>query len=76
MLHKQLAEDGMLQGDSAGKRTRVKVVDGKGVRMLWIPRTAIDGPSPANVQQKMELQRGGSDGFAEVQDDDLPFEKG
>lgn len=75
MLYRQLAEDGLLISDSEGKHSRTKVVEGKAARLLWIPRTAIDGPSPANVQQKMELQRGGSDGFAEVQDDDLPFEK-
>ena len=74
MLHKQMEEDGFIQCDSAGKRSRVKTINGRGVRTLWIPRDRIDGPKPTKEQLRMDLSGGeGSEGFKEVNDPDNPF---
>ena len=75
MLHKQMEEDGFIQCDSAGKRSRVKTINGRGVRTLWIPRDCIDGPKPVKEQLRMDLTAGeGSEGFTEVPNDpDNPF---
>jgi hypothetical protein len=43
-------------------------VDGRAVRLLWIPRTAMDGPK-AEVEQ---LKMGMAD-FKEMDDPDNPF---
>lgn len=73
MLHKQMAEDGMVQPGSDGKRSRVKTINGKGVRTLWIPRDCIDGPKPTKEQMRMDLNAGAGEGFREVEDPDNPF---
>lgn len=73
MLHKQMEEDGMIQPGSDGKRSRVKTINGKSVRTLWIPRTCIDGPKPGKEQMRMDLTGDAGDGFKEVNDSDNPF---
>ena len=56
MLHKQLAEDGLIMTDIAGgKRTRNKSINGRPVRLLWVPRANIDGPQVANEQMQIDL---------------------
>ena len=76
MLHRQMSEDNLLVGGSDGKNTRVKRIDGKNARLLWIPRANIDGPAPAKEQMRMDLSGGDdkADGFKEVANDpDNPF---
>lgn len=75
-LYKHLRTDGVLrclpEGD--GTPTRNKWVDGRTVRLLWIPREAMDGPKGGAEQQQMDLNAGeGSEGFREVEDPDNPF---
>lgn len=75
MLYKQMDEDGVIQSDNAGKRARVKTINGKSVRLLWVPRDCIDGPKPTKEQLRMDLSRGDpGDGFKEIPNDpDNPF---
>ena len=70
-LYKHLRTDGILKlppdvGDDTP--TRVKKVDGKSQRLLWIPRGIMDGPKAETEQMKMDM-----DGFKEVNDPDNPF---
>lgn len=56
MLHKQLEDDGLIQADTTGgKRTRVKAIAGKGMRLLWVPRINLDGPTVANEQTRITV---------------------
>lgn len=64
-LYKHLRTDGILRlppGDETP--TRNKWIDGRAVRLLWIPRTAMDGPGAASEQQKMD--------FVQVKNEELP----
>lgn len=72
MLYKQMREDGILTAETttSTSATRPKWIDGKTQRLLWIPRTMIDGPRVANEQMRMDTMPGG---FTET-DDDLPDE--
>ncbi len=70
-LYKHLRTDGILKlppdvGDDTP--TRTKRVDGKLLRVLWIPRNAMDGPKAETEQLKMSMN-----GFQEVNDPDNPF---
>ena len=58
MLHKQLAEDGLITPDATGgKRTRNKSIGGKPVRLLWVPRANLDGPRVVNEQLRIDPDR-------------------
>lgn len=64
-LYKHLRTDGILKGLQSGDNpTRNKWIDGRAVRLLWVPREAMDGPKAMAEQVKM--------GFVEVSPDDLP----
>ena len=66
-LYKHLRTDGVLEGLSSGENpTRNKWIDGRAVRLLWIPRKAIDGPKAAVEQTKM--------GYTEVTGIETPFD--
>lgn len=75
MLHKQLDEDGLITTDTTGgKRTRNKSINGKAVRLLWVPRANLDGPSAKAEQMRMNLASSTeSEGFTEISDDEIPF---
>ena len=66
MLFRQMKEDGMLIAGGDGKNTRVKRIDGKNVRALWVPREKIDGAEPVNEQVKIE--------FTEIDESEIPEE--
>lgn len=66
-LLRQMKAAGLLIPDGTGKSTRLKRIDGKQLRLLWIPRWVIDGgnaPGPSGKQERMD--------FKEVQDDEIP----
>ena len=64
-LYKHLRTDGILKGLQSGDNpTRNKWIDGRAVRLLWVPREAMDGPKAMAEQIKM--------GFTEVNPNDLP----
>ena len=65
-LFKHLKTDGILnvQGGSDERTTKPKWVDGKLVRLLWIPAGALDGPKAEAKQQVMD--------FTQVDDPGLP----
>ena len=65
-LYKHLRTDGVLKCfmDGGDTPTRNKWIDGRSVRLLWIPRSAMDGPKPEVKQQQMD--------FTQVDDADLP----
>ena len=75
MLHKQLDEDGLITTDTTGgKRTRNKSINGKAVRLLWVPRSNLDGPRVVNEQLRIDTSRPlENQGFAAVDDEDVPF---
>lgn len=53
-LYKHLRTDGILRGIGNGDTpTRNRWIDGRAVRLLWIPREAMDGPEAAETQQSM-----------------------
>ncbi len=55
-LYKHLRTDGILKGLSGGDTpTRNRWIDGRAVRLLWIPREAMDGPKAAQQQIHMNL---------------------
>ena len=69
-------EDGVLTAETttSTSATRPKWIDGKCQRLLWVPRIHIDGPRTAVEQQRMPLDgMPGTDGFVEVEDEELPF---
>lgn len=74
MLYKQLREDGVLSADN-GAATRVKRIDGRTQRLLWIPRSEIDGRKEIREQTRMNFA--GEDAFIET-DEPMPpgFEDG
>lgn len=55
-LFKQLQEDGVISQDAMGRdtTTKVKWVDGRAQRLLWIPREKIDGGGE-NPAKQMEM---------------------
>ena len=64
-LYKHLRTDGILSGmQSSDSPTKNRWIDGKAVRLLWIPRTAMDGPKATQEQTR----------FVQVDDNDLPPE--
>ena len=65
-LYKHLRTDGVLKCfmDGGDTPTRNKWIDGRSVRLLWIPRAAMDGPKPTVKQEQMD--------FTQVDDADLP----
>ena len=64
-LYKHLRTDGILTGLQSGDNpTRNKWIDGRAVRLLWVPREAMDGPKAMAEQVKM--------GFVEVKPEDMP----
>lgn len=75
MLHKQMAEDGLLTPDIAGgKRTRNKSIGGKPVRLLWVPRSCLDGPRVVNEQLRIDPNRPmDGQGFTQV-NEPTPFD--
>ncbi len=63
-LYKHLKEDGVIKTDGDSP-TRNRWIDGKAVRLLWIPRDQMDGPRAAQEQQKMH--------YTDVSGEELPF---
>ncbi len=76
MLYKQMREDGVLTAETttSDSATRPKWIDGKCQRLLWIPRRMIDGPKVASEQLRIPLSPADMEGFAQVDDADLPEE--
>ena len=71
-LYKQMQEDNVLMPDLSAKRsTRIKLIDGRAQRLLWIPRRAIDGPVRLEEQLKIHPVREREPG--EDDDDETPF---
>ena len=71
-LFKIMREDGIIeQWDREHRRTgKLKMIDGRPYRFLWIPRWRVDGtkkPEPAATQMKMEE-------FKEVSNEEVPDE--
>ena len=65
-LYKHLRTDGVLKGlQSSENPTKNKWIDGRAVRLLWIPREAMDGPKAAQEQQRMN--------YEDVSGEPLPF---
>ena len=72
-LYKQMVEDGVLQPDLTAKRsTKVKLIDGKAQRLLWIPRKAIDGQVRTEEQLRINPLREREPG-EDDEDDETPF---
>lgn len=72
-LYKQLREDGVITSetsDKSGTATKGKRVDGRTLRLLWIPRVEIDGRKEVQEQTRMVFG-GASEGFVET-DEPLP----
>ena len=65
-LYKHLRTDGILPGMADGATTRLKWVDGKAVRLLWIPAGELNGPKAEAKQTAMNL--------TPVDDPDDPWE--
>ena len=64
-LYKHLKSDGVIQAADGESPTKNRWVDGRAVRLLWIPRAAMDGPRATQEQLKM--------GYQEVNGEELPF---
>ena len=65
-LYKHLRTDGVLKGLQGSENpTKNKWIDGRAVRLLWIPREAMDGPKAAQEQQRMN--------YEDVSGEPLPF---
>ena len=66
-LYKHLRTDGILTGPGSGDTpTKNRWIDGRTVRLLWIPRAVMDGPRAGAEQTKLD--------FTEVNADELPPE--
>lgn len=67
-LYKHLRTDGILRGlsGSGDTPTKNRWINGKAVRLLWIPREVMDGPKAAQEQTRMD--------FTPVEPDGLPEE--
>ena len=66
-LYKHLRTDGILTGaDSGDTPTKNRWIDGRAVRLLWIPRATMDGPRASIEQTKLE--------FTPVSTDEVPPE--
>ena len=63
-LFKHLRTDGIVTTGGDGKSTRMKRVDGRNIRLLWIPAEAINGPKAEVEQMRM----------TEVSGEELPEE--
>ena len=76
ILHKQMAEDGLIAPDTTGgKNTRNKSIAGKPVRLLWVPRVNLEGPRVVNEQLRIDPHRPLDDqGFTQV-NEPTPFDK-
>lgn len=69
-LYRQMKEDGLLLPDAAGQRTtKLKMIQGKGMRLLWVPRVYIDGTVEPEQVSMRDLEKG----FAPVDDKENPF---
>ena len=65
-IHRMLVEEGIVtQIGSDGKTTKNKRINGKAMRLLWIPRWQIDGGKKEEQPEQMAMQ--------EVDDPDNPF---
>jgi len=75
ILHKQMAEDGLIAPDTTGgKNTRNKSIAGKPVRLLWVPRVNLEGPRVVNEQLRIDPHRPLDDqGFTQV-NEPTPFD--
>lgn len=72
-LYKQMVEDNVLIPDLSAKRsTKVKLIDGRAQRLLWIPRRAIDGPVRQEEQLSINPIREREPG-EDDEDDETPF---
>ena len=71
-LYRHLRTDGVLAWTGDGENpTRNKWLDGRAVRLLWIPREKMDGPRASQEQQRMDLE---SKGYQDVTgSEQLPF---
>ena len=68
-LYKHLKEDGILRTDGESP-TKNRWVDGRAVRLLWVPRDQMDGPKVSQEQQRLNL----SGDYQDVTgDEELPF---
>ena len=65
-LYKQLRDDGYIELDADGKTTKGKTIGGKTIRLLWIPRSKIDGTKPAPKAQQTAME------WMEVSEDEIP----
>lgn len=64
-LYREMRADGLLAFDqTSNTATRLKKVDGKPLRLLWVPRQLIDGPKVSNEQQRLHVI--GTEVFTEV----------
>ena len=66
-LYKHLRTDGIVTSDG-DTVTRNKRIDGRTVRLLWIPRDQMDGPRVRQEQQRLDM-----DGYQDVTGEALPF---
>lgn len=68
-LYKHLKEDGILRTDGDSP-TKNRWIDGRAVRLLWVPRDQMDGPRVSQEQQRLNL----SGDYQDVTgDEELPF---
>ena len=68
-LYKHLKEDGILRTDGDSP-TKNRWIDGRAVRLLWVPRDQMDGPRVSQEQQRLNL----SGDYQDVSgDEELPF---
>lgn len=69
MLYRQMKEDGVLVPDvmDKGSATKVKSIDGKSQRLLWVSKVLIDGKKTPSHQTKMDISG------MEIVDDEDPF---
>lgn len=70
MLYKQMREDKIIKFEKDGEPTRPKWIDGRTMRLLWIPRSLLDGPKTESEQTKMDLHS--LDGFHPANDVEIP----
>jgi len=65
-LYKHLRTDGILPRMEGTNATKTKRIDGKPIRLLWIPADRMEGPAADIEQMKMK-------GFQQVNTDENPF---
>lgn len=67
LLFKQMRDDGVTVPDADGKTTRSKSINGKLMRLLWVPRHFMENAPPPAAEQLT------IDGYTVVDDPDIPF---